>query len=286
MTTTIQIQDSIIQIPSSSQQYPSVILFGLPKTGTTLLNKVFQKACFYLDMGYFPLHGELFKQGLGSARDGVLAPLSDVFSLQGYAYGTFRKYYKFITSSTLKQTNKIVIVRDPKDMLVSDYFSMAYSHPAPGGNAQKRFQRLRNSLLEIGINQAVQERLPNFAKRMQVLRKALPEDKLKVYRYEDIIFKKKSWIQDMMEFCEWPLTDQQISTIVEAVDIFPEKEDKSNHIRQVSPGNYKQHLNEETIAYIDEYLDLFLFRECMIKREGWRSLFGKYENLKGFESNP
>lgn len=258
--TEIKIQDAIIEIPKSSEKYSSVLLFGLPKTGTTLLANIFRIACSQLEQGYVPLHGQLFKQGLGGASDEILAPLSEIFSTQGYAYGTFRKYYNFITPAVLKNLHKIVIVRDPKDMLVSDYFSMAYSHPVPGGNAKNRFMKLRDSLQESDINEAVRERLPNFIERIQTFHNVLPTTNLKVYQYEDIIFEKQQWIKDMMGFCEWPLTDRHISKILESVDIFPEKEDKSNHIRQVAPGNYKKHLSEETIAYIDQYLDLFLLK--------------------------
>lgn len=258
--TEIKIQDATIEIPQSSETYPSVLLFGLPKTGTTLLANVFKIACSQLDQGYVPLHGQLFKQGLGGASDEILAPLSEIFSAKGYAYGTFRKYYNFITPTVLDRLNKIVIVRDPKDMLVSDYFSMAYSHPVPGGNAKNRFMRLRDSLQEADINAAIRERLPNFIERIQTFRSVLPLNNLKVYQYEDIIFEKQQWIKDMMDFCEWPVTDSQILKILEVVDIFPEKEDKSNHIRQVAPGNYKKHLSEETITYIDQYLDLFLLK--------------------------
>lgn len=258
--TEIKIQDAIIKIPKSSEKYPSVLLFGLPKTGTTLLANVFKIACSQLEQGHVPLHDQLFKQGLGGASDEILIPLNEVFSAQGYAYGTFRKYYNFITPAVLNKLNKIVIVRDPKDMLVSDYFSMAYSHPMPGGKAKSHFIKLRDSLQEADINEAVRRRLPNFIERIQTFRNVFPTSNLKVYQYEDIIFEKQQWIKDMMDFCEWPMTDRHIAKILESVDIFPEKEDKSNHIRQVAPGNYKKYLSEETIAYIDQYLDLFLLK--------------------------
>lgn len=281
LPTTIEIRDSIIQVPTSSQQYPSVILFGLPKTGTTLLDNVFKMACSYLELGYFPLHGELFRRGLGSARESVLAPLSQVFVTQGYAYGTFRRYYSFITPTVLEQLNKIVIARDPKDMLVSDYFSMAYSHAIPGGErTQDNFLELRSTLRKSNVNQAILERLPDFVERIKVLRRAIPTDQLRVYQYEDIIFQKRSWIKDMMSFCQWPLTDEQIDKIIEAVDIFPKEENKYRHVRQVAPGNYKKYLNEETIEYIDQYLDLFLFKEYRVKQNGWRNFFKKPETLK------
>jgi hypothetical protein len=255
----VKVKEIEINLPESSSDSKSVILLGLPKSGTTLLSNIFKLAASYLGVGFVPLHDNLFKLGLEQESDNILDPLHVLLLNQGYCYGAFRKFFNFINHDFLSSASKIMIVRDPKDMMVSDYFSMAYSHPKPGNKTEEQYAQWQISLQERDINTVVRERFHDYIRRMQKYREILTQYSFKVYKYEEIIFNKYDWTVDMMSYCNWSLTDEQISQIVEAVDIFPKNENKAAHIRQVAPGNYKKYLEQSTIDFIDGYSSLFSF---------------------------
>ena len=50
----------------------------------------------------------------------------------GRVYGGFRSMpLVFAQSELYRRSRKILLVRDPRDALVSEYFSLAYSHGLP-----------------------------------------------------------------------------------------------------------------------------------------------------------
>ena len=77
----------------------------------------------------------------------------------------------------------------------------------------------------------------------------------RVYRYEDVIYYKHEWLIDMLEYLGLELDSETISRIAQKHDIHPSKEDPSNHIRQVAPGNFRRHLTAETIGKLNSALD-------------------------------
>ena len=83
----------------------------------------------------------------------------------------------------------------------------------------------------------------------------MPKENLKVYRYEDVIYEKVEWVNDMCKFLDIDIEAQNIKNVVSKFDIIPEKGKLTAHIRQVHPGNYKKYLTYETISIVNEQLN-------------------------------
>ncbi len=75
---------------------------------------------------------------------------------------------------------------------------------------------------------------------------------MRVFRYEDVIYEKKTWAEEICSHYGWNVTNDQLEAAVAKVDVFPDEERPDQHVRQVHPGNYKQKLRPETIRYIEE----------------------------------
>ena len=76
----------------------------------------------------------------------------------------------------------------------------------------------------------------------------------RVYRYEDVIYRKYEWLKDMLAYLCLNLDSKAISKIAGKHDIHPHTEDPSKHVRQVRPGNFRRHLTEETIQKLNSEL--------------------------------
>jgi hypothetical protein len=79
-----------------------------------------------------------------------------------------------------------------------------------------------------------------------------------VYRYEDVIFRKREWIEDMCRWFDWSVPERRIATALERFDIVPEKADPTRHVRQVKPGNYVDALSPESIRMVNGRLGAYM----------------------------
>jgi hypothetical protein len=76
-------------------------------------------------------------------------------------------------------------------------------------------------------------------------------DRFHLFRYEDVIWSKRQWCADIAKYLDIDLPSETLSKIADGHDVRPEQERPERHIRQVSPGNHKKHLNEEAIRHIE-----------------------------------
>jgi hypothetical protein len=201
--------------------------------------------------------GDLFQIGI-PLKD---APPSTscVFLEKGYCYG-FPYVPTEFEIPILKSAKKIIQVRDPRDMLVSLYFSLRFSHPNPGSSAQGLKTQMteipgRSEAQALGIDDFIIDHSLRFINYSDILQKykeisQLPDAKL--FRYEDIVYDKITWAHEICDHFGWNISTDRLHSAVAQVDLFPTEEKPSDHVRQVHPGNYRKRLQERTIRWIEE----------------------------------
>lgn len=237
-----------ITLPKPAER-DSFFILSLPKAGSTLLNKIFFDVCdltMIPNVGLFP---EIHNNGIAPSE--LNPDINIIWKQTGYAYTGFRSLPKAM-SFDFKKTKNILLIRDPRDMLVSLYFSLKYSHPVPKNADENHPIVVRRKMIEKkGVEEVVRESAPNI-QGIFYSYSHLPEETTKVYRYEDIIFNKTEWISDMLDFLEISLPSKKIKEIADKHDIVPTNEDHTKHIRQVKPGNHKKHLSPLLISQLNE----------------------------------
>jgi hypothetical protein len=198
--------------------------------------------------------GELYQAGI--LPDRAPASTSQVILPKGYCYG-FPGLPTTFDIPILDSVQSILLVRDPRDMAVSMYFSTLLSHPKPGASTNNDDQNTvmprRTEAQEMGIDKFVFTYCGGFYKEiLTTYRELALRPSMKVFRYEDVVYKKRTWTQDICSHYNWNVTDAQLEAAVAQVDVFPDKERPDQHVRQVHPGNYKQKLLPETIRYMED----------------------------------
>lgn len=235
-------------------EVPSYFLISLPKAGSTLLNRIMRPLSAQLGAAFFSPANEL--HGMGVATQQVAAGLSDLFKPHGYAYGGFRGIDQGYDIPAFASGRTVFLVRDPRDMVTSQYFSEAYSHVPPGATASdlllKQFEERRAKALAEPVDAYALRRAPDVARVFARTAKKLEGIDHKLYRYEDIVFAKRDWVVDMLTYLGLPIREPLIDRVVERNDVVPAAEDASAHIRRVAPGDHKDKLAPGTIARLDE----------------------------------
>ena len=115
-----QTKDLGIKLPKPAD-IDSVFIFGLHKSGSTLLNNVFRDIAKAKKIPIVSLEEQLFKKGLRPID--VLPLLNKFFLYRGYIYLGFRNFWCNVLNFDFSKVKNILLVRDPRDALISYYFS-------------------------------------------------------------------------------------------------------------------------------------------------------------------
>jgi hypothetical protein len=248
---------TIFTLPPTRSRRPSVYAFSLPKAGSVLLDSILRALSERVGVTYVSLMGEIFKVGL--AEQAVPSAASKIFLDNGYCFGGFRAFPKTFEIPNLSTRKSILLVRDPRDMLVSHYFSMRSSHPDPGKGLTTSRQSLprRDRAFAMSVDEYALDMAEYYARQLDRYADALEKnrDKFTLFRYEDVIFNKRQWVADICDAFGWDVSAWTIGRIAKKNDIVPGAEDEGRHIRQVSPGDGMRKLQPETIENLNVVFD-------------------------------
>lgn len=253
---TIDNQEVLLDIPSPGN-IPSFFVFAVPKSGSVLQDKVFEDICSELNIPLVSIAKTAFHQGVEEGN--FNAEICDIFASQGYGYYGFRYLPNYLKKFDLSSFKKFLLIRDPRDILVSHYFSMKKSHAIPEGEMGERLLQQRRKMQSLTIDQYVREKAQSFSKIFQSYI-IIENNLLKVFKYEDIVFNKKAWIQDILRFLNLDLDLETIEKIADKHDVFPQIESPNAHIRKVTPGDHREKLQPETINFLNK-----IFQKTLLK---------------------
>ena len=236
------------EMPPSSR-IESFFPFALPKSGSSLLNNMLILACRDASVSAIDIPSISFEKGI-RPKD-LDSSISQVFKDNGFAYLGWR-YFPEQSGFDFSNARCILLIRDPRDMMTSLYFSQAKSHKIPEvGLERENSLRKREMIASMNINDWACQNHETFIKLFKSYAHGLP-DTTRIYRYEDVIFRKMDWLGDICRFVGLNLSDNNIVKIATAYDVRPNKENPNAHVRQVTPGNYKKHFTADTIKFLNE----------------------------------
>jgi hypothetical protein len=255
--------------PQATADDPSVFAFSLAKAGSTLLYDMLQALTPYAGLTYYSVEDSLFADNVSpNRRPGTIGT---PFAPTGYCFGGFRQYPAY-PIPILGFSKAVFLVRDPRDMAVSLYFSMTRSHVIPDAEkdegARGEFLGARRFLNSQTIDEfAVHGAIIQYTRMFEgyIAQGFLWRPNVAIYRYEDIIFDKEAWVEDLCDWYGWQIPRELRQSVVERFDIRPEEERPDDHVRQVTPGNYLKHLEKGTISRMNnllgEYMRMFGYAE-------------------------
>ena len=237
----------------------SCYIFGIHKSGSTLLNKIIKDICYECKLPFVAPAEQFFSQGFLSSD--IVDDISPIFFERGFYYLGFRYFWKKKLGVDLKNHKCILVVRDPRDALVSLYYSSKYSHGMPkSGTIKESMQKFRSELQKEEISEYFSRDniINDFAETHEKYYFNLPRSSTRIYRYEDVIFFKREWVTDMLTFLGLELPSEKVAKIADRHDLIPDKEQPDKFVRQVVPGNYKKHLSRPIIEKLNRRFSYIL----------------------------
>lgn len=189
----------------------------------------------------------------------------------GYAYGVIRILDSLhpsfqLTNQLLDKKNldgrKIIFyVRDPRDILVSMYYSFGFSHPfSPSGEIRAYQQERRRQIQQMTIDQYVLRTAPvlleKFNRLITLMEQHRPQDTL-LLKYEDMIYRFDHFYRELSRFV--PLNNSVRDELFNQTRP-PETEQPDQHKRKGAPGDYQVKLDKKTLPELDRILEPVLKR--------------------------
>ncbi len=236
---------------------------GVRKSGSTMLHKIVNALARRNGVNSVDIPGTFFRSGM-TVADWTKIDLRELV-VPGNIYVGYRSFpVSFSDYPQFQTAKKIFMFRDPRDALVSQYFSDAYSHSLPsretetGRKAAEAFEKKREAARATSIDEYVIKHAKSIENTLLSYAAMLKDPTCLTLRYEDYVFQKKRLIHKILNHFEWKFAPGQVEGLLKQVDEVPDSEDKQRFVRRVIPGDHRNKLQPDTIRRLNNIL-----KECM-----------------------
>ncbi|MFT7073464.1 MAG: hypothetical protein ACJAX3_002461 [Patiriisocius sp.] len=234
----------------TSQQ--SLLFFTVHKCASTLVVKIIRelsekKEIIPIDLdGFIITHKNNNKKVFEDNKF-----LNQVFISKGFYYGALR-YFRKVPS--INEYRVFLMLRDPRDVLTSMYFSMAYSHTV----LDKKMISSRESTRDLSIDEFVLSIMDSYKKKYnEYISELLGKENVLFLKYEQMVNDFPTWLNTMS--LSLGIYDEKIvDELIKSNSFQNKKEDIHSHIRNIYPGDHKRKLKPETIEILNEEFESVL----------------------------
>ncbi|HEX3430347.1 MAG TPA: sulfotransferase domain-containing protein [Rhizomicrobium sp.] len=249
---TVVYRDTAEFMIADNKEQESYFVFGVRKSGSSILNSIVGALAGMNDVQFIDVAGTLFKSGLRVSDWQNDTGLRELLR-PGNVYGGFRNFpVGLVADPRFRKWRKILMVRDPRDALVSEYFSNSYSHSIPqSGSGRSAMLAERDAALRSDIQPYVLKMAPSLRRSLREYLPLIDDPTVRVIRYENRIMNKRALIDEICAFFSWSVSEVNVGHILGWSDIIPDAERPTEFIRRVRPGDYVEKLAPETIRELD-----------------------------------
>jgi hypothetical protein len=240
-------------IPEPGTQSDSVFVFASAKAGSTMINAITHDLCGG-SIAYTPVDipSWLFQRGI-EYQSVTVDGIESVLKSPGYCFTGFRSYPKFMAGFPIENMKRVLMVRDPRDIMVSLYYSVRNSHPLPGeGDLRDQIERTRKAAKSMTIDDYVTGDAGDWmAANIENLANKVIGDGCLCLRYEDMVYRKRDLADHINSHFTMSVFVPDADAAADRQDVFPARERVAQHIRQVKPGNFRKKLKPATIKRLN-----------------------------------
>ncbi|MEX2186853.1 MAG: sulfotransferase domain-containing protein [Pirellulales bacterium] len=233
------------ELPPASDR-PSTLHFTLHKCASVYLRARLHKLARWTGLAPLDMDGYFFD----SAR-----PQPFEVRPRGYFYGPFRSLDDAFDVPRewpdFSEHKLVVVVRDPRDVLTSLYYSTAFSHRTPRGDGRSKFLSLRDEARHVDINEYVRREADTFLPRYRAYFRLAGRYEAHLTTYERLVTSPRAWLDELLGYLDVRLSRWRRRRLISPSDFAVKAENPAAHVRQVQPGDHARKLKADTIAWLD-----------------------------------
>ena len=250
-------QKQILAGIESLNKPPSVIFYTTHKCASVFVDKLLTTVTNNSEYQLKNYAQAIWSLGdrvdVGSPYEDFLEKAYDqLYKTKGEIYAPQRRPLDFPGREQFKH---IFFLRDPRDVLVSAYYSFGYSHGAPKGETQQqRFYQNREKIQQQGINNYVRDAavnwlVPIYNQYQHLLNTS--HDYLYL-TYDEFKDNTTNFIYKIANFLEINVPEEEVKQIAYEASPTQQNQDITQHKRSGKSQQFLEELDSETIQYLNE----------------------------------
>jgi hypothetical protein len=249
--------------PTTTISEHSIGFVTMHKAGSVFVDQVLSQLTGPMGFEHVDLAFQAFQ--MGRSEHLYCVAQDHVLSRPRCYFGPFRGPY-IRKMRELERLRLVAQVRDPRDCIVSLYYSLKYSHPAPAaGPAKETYERNLSFIQTADFETFVHKQARQYAVRMQVLLSVLEcTQQSLLLRYENMVDAPLEWLSLLCEFLNIDMSPQISDWVNKEMSTIGLVEDLSRHKRQVLPGDFRRKLSvsmqDHLTRMLRPHLDAFGYR--------------------------
>lgn len=155
------------------------------------------------------------------------------------------------------------VLRDPRDLVVSSYFSSKNSHAAVGYINERRTQ-LQNLSLSEGLKYTINFKQVSFEAQKSWMHISEDQQNIKIFRYEDLAYDHRAFLSKLFDYLDVAMPEKEFIALCDRhkYESYTKGrdqglEDINAHYRKGIAGDWRNYFDDSTMAYFKEVtLDL------------------------------
>lgn len=241
-----------------NRELKSVLFFTTHKCASSFINTLFKELTRnseYTSVDYMSTI-----RGLGDHTN-IIDSYEFISSNYSYCFRQYTEIYvplrKPVYFPGMEKFRQIYFLRDPRDVLVSGYFSFGKSHPPPH-NSEKReaFLKRRAEINELGIDKFVLKEAEDWVKPVYSAYREFSQKSDNVLYMKYDLFKDNTdeFIKEIVSYLKIEVDQSLINKLCKEASPVQKKVKSGTHKRSGKSNQYKSELKEETVNRLNELL--------------------------------
>jgi hypothetical protein len=221
----------------------NILFFTVHKAASMFIYKICHDLSKECGLSYYSVNHNRYNKYYFDTEE---SDLEDITNWQNRT-GCFAPLRYYFNIPQELNAHIILHLRDPRDVLVSLYFSEAYSHSVFKGVFDLS-QSERNRIINMGIDRYVLQYADTFNKKYTAYQHFLTKPGSIFVKYEDLVLNFPYWLQEVAKGFAIE-NNRFIHSMIKKYqgEFEVKKENLHAHKRKIVPGDYKEKLKPETI---------------------------------------
>ncbi|AFZ44900.1 sulfotransferase [Halothece sp. PCC 7418] len=253
-------QKVILEAKHSLEKPPSVLFFTTHKCASSFISPLFRAITRNSNYNLKDYAGAIWQLGdnidLDQEKPNFLGNfLQDtgdrLFFRRGEIYAPLRVPVDFPERHHFKH---IFFLRDPRDVLVSAYYSFGFTHAWPkNSKARERYRIKREAIQQQTIDDYVISEAKNWLTRYSKYQELLETSDSYVYlKYDDFQSDTVGFIQTITNYLDISLPSEEIEQLASKASPIQSTKDETKHKRSGKSKQYLEELKPDTVRALNE----------------------------------
>ncbi|MBN1916870.1 MAG: sulfotransferase domain-containing protein [Verrucomicrobia bacterium] len=222
----------------------NILVFTVNKAASMLLYELGKTLARHVRLPFWSVNDGTFPEK-GLAED------PDAFDGK---HGCFCPLRYYTEAPDMDQAALVLHLRDPRDAITSQFYSLAYSHPPVAGTFNPT-EAKRQEWIDAGVDAHARAHAARWIERYQTyIDRVLGRPNTTFVTYEQMVADFPAWLAKFMAPFALGDAERLHKKLARKYrnNFAVKREDVRKQKRQIAPGDHKRKLQPDTIAYLNK----------------------------------